>query len=364
MERLEGQRDAGQLQERKAFRKWLYLFPLGSLLLVLAAGTGGYLFQQHKTKQANNLLRSGEELALAGKYADAQEQVRQGLELRPGNTVLIDDQKILTDVLMLDSSLQTAVKAANARQYDQAIKDIHLLQKMIEGRSGLIYKKLAAQAGGKEEEFVVSKVKERLGSSKTVNDLLPLLDTLKPYGGEAAKASVKNVKQKIVDISYEQSSTALQSRNFEKALSIVANALKQDEKNAKLLGLQKTIQQKQKAFAEAEQQRIPKAIEASTKEDMNDRTNGAQLLSIHAELDDYGYFKVGGEIKNIATRPISSVTVYCDLLDSYGNVLYHVTMYALPYYLAIGEKGSFSNSYYYDGDMASATVTRLEWQLE
>ena len=90
---------------------------------------------------------------------------------------------------------------------------------------------------------------------------------------------------------------------------------------------------------------------------MNNRTNGVQLLSINAGLDDYGYFQISGEVNNVATSPISAVTIYYDLKDANGNVLYHDTVYVTPDYLAIGDKGSFSNSYYYDGSMPTATVT-------
>ena len=58
------------------------------------------------------------------------------------------------------------------------------------------------------------------------------------------------------------------------------------------------------------------------------------------------------------------MTIYYDLIDANGNVLYHDTVYVTPDYLAIGDKASFSNSYYYDGSMTTATVTYLEWQLE
>ena len=149
--------------------------------------------------------------------------------------------------MKLDGSIQAADKEAKSERYDQAIKDIHALQNSIAARDGAIYKKLGTQAGAKEEAFVVGQVKDSIAAKKTVNDLLPLLDMLKPYGGADAKIAVKNVKQKIVDLSYERSTVALQSQNFEKALTIVADALKQDDQNEKLLDLQKTIKAKQKS---------------------------------------------------------------------------------------------------------------------
>ncbi|QHW34663.1 hypothetical protein GZH47_30300 [Paenibacillus rhizovicinus] len=351
-------------RQRKRARAWTYLLPISCLLAAGIGGAGDYLYQQHQSKQANALLRSGEALALNGKYAEAKAQFEQALELRPTHAVLLADQSVLTDVMKLDDSLKAADAKAQKKQYDQAIKDIHSLQKTIASRDGAIYKKLVSQTAAKEEAFVVGQVKDSIAAKKTVNELLPLLETLKPYSGPAAASTVKNVKQKIVDLSYESSSSALNSRNFEKALAIVADALKQDAQNAKLLGLQKTIQAKQKAFEEAEQKRIEQAVEASTKEDMNNRTKGIQLVSLHAGLNDYGYFQIDGEVKNAATRPISSVTVYYDLKDAYGNVIYHDTVYVTPYYLAIGDKATFDNSYYYDGSMYSVSVTNMEWQLE
>ena len=267
-------------KKRAAIRSWMYLLPVSCLLLVSITAAGDYLYQHHLMKQTEALLQSSEKLALDGKYAEAQEQTGQALELRPSHAVLLNNQAVLADVMKLDGSIQAADKEAKSKHYDKAIKNIHALQNSIAARDGAIYKKLGTQAGTKEEAFVVGQVKDSISAKKTVNDLLPLLDVLKPYGGADAKIAVKNVKQKIVDLSYERSTVALQSQNFEKALTIVADALKQDDQNEKLLGLQKTIKVKQKAFEEAEQQRIQKAIEASTKEDMNNRTNGVQLFPL------------------------------------------------------------------------------------
>lgn len=350
-------------QAKKRARSWTYLLPISSLLIVAIAGAGDYLYQQQQSQRANELLHAGEALALKGKYAEAKTQFEQALALRPEHAVLLNDSALLADVMKLDASLQAADTEAQKKQYEPAIRDIRDLRATIAARDGAVYKKLGSQAAAKEEAFVVGQVKDGIAAQKTVNELLPLLDTLKPYSGSDAKNALKDVKQKIVDISYEQSSSALQSRNFEKALSIVEGALKQDEQNGKLLGLKKTIEAKRQAFEDAERQRIQQAIEASTREDMNNRTNGVQLVSIHAGLDAYGYFAIQGEVKNAATRPISSVTVYYDLKDANGSVLYSDTVYATPYYLAVGDKASFSNSYYYDGSMYSVTVTRMEWQL-
>ncbi|WP_177182505.1 zinc-ribbon domain-containing protein [Paenibacillus sp. OV219] len=340
------------------------LLPIMSFLLVSIGIAGDYLYQQHITKQVEAMIRTAEQLSLDGKYAEGQQQIELALKKRPSHPVLLNDQAVLADVLKLVGTIQSMDHQVEAKQYEQALKAVSELKKSIASRNGAVFTRLASQASLKEETFTVLQVTDRLAKRKTVTELVPLLADLKPYSGEAAKKAIQQVKQKIVDLSYEKASKELQAKNFEQALQTVDGALKQDVQNAKLLSLQKMITTKQKAFEEAEQQRIQKAIEASTKEDVRNRTEGVQLVDIHTGVDDYGNFVVSGTVKNVATRSVNYVTVYYDILDSWGNVLYSDTLYVTPYDLPIGEQGSFTNSYYNDGSLSSVNVTRIEWQLE
>ncbi|BBH22326.1 hypothetical protein Back11_36710 [Paenibacillus baekrokdamisoli] len=349
---------------RSSGRKWKWILPVVSGALVTMMITGDYFYQHHITKQVEGWLQEGERLSLEGKYTDGLEQIELALAKRPTHPVLLNDRSLLQDALKLKGSIVSAEKQASAKQYDQAIKNIGELQKTLKTRAGAVYDSLLKQSSEKEESFVVQQVTDGIAAKKTVSELVPYLAKLKPYTGEEATGTVKKVKQKIADISYEKATKELESKEFGTALQTVEDAIKLDGQNTKLLALQKTIKTRQEAFEQAEQQRIQRAVEASTKEDLRNRTEGIELLSINAGVDNYGNFVVNGMVKNIATRPISSVTIYYEILDSEGSVLYQNTAYVTPNYLAIGDEGSFSNDYYNDGVMASVSVTRLEWQLE
>ena len=80
-------------KKRAAIHSWMYLLPVSCLLLVSITAAGGYLYQHHQTKQTGALLQSSEKLALDGKYADAQEQTGQALELRPSHAVCLTTKR-------------------------------------------------------------------------------------------------------------------------------------------------------------------------------------------------------------------------------------------------------------------------------
>ncbi|MEH7524864.1 FxLYD domain-containing protein, partial [Bacillus sp. JJ1503] len=117
------------------------------------------------------------------------------------------------------------------------------------------------------------------------------------------------------------------------------------------------------AFEEAEQQRIEKAMEAAAKEDLQNRTAAVSVSDFSAETDEYGDLYIIGNVKNVATTSISSITIYYTIYNENGGFLSSGYTSVYPYYLEPGELGYFDNIYYGVGQNVNVEIDNITWYL-
>lgn len=348
---------------RRRIGLFVWLLPTVSLIVAAVLIGAVYLYQMNINRQVDRLLQEGEKLALEGKLAEGKAVIEDAIEKRPDHRILLADRALLTDAISLQSRLSGTDGQLKNKKYEDALKEVDKLKSELAARSGPVYEKLAASAANMEERIVVAQVNAGAAVKKTVEELVPLLNNVKAYKGEDAQKSMKQIKQKIVDISYEEASAQLKEKQFAEAMSTIEEALKYDEANQKLIALKTEVEKQKKTFEDAENSRIQQAIEAAAQEDTKNRTQAVKLISINAYTDADGYFNVEGTVKNTATRSISDVVIYIDILDADKNIVDQATVYVTPNELDTGETGTFYDYYYNLGSMDTVSVTRTEWHL-
>lgn len=340
-----------------------WLLPTLSLIIAAALIGSTYMYQMSVNRQVDHLLQTGETLALDGKLAEGKAVIEEALHKRPDHRVLLADRDLLSDAIDLQTRLSDTAGQLKNKKFDDALKEIDKLKAELAARSGPVFEKLASSADERQAQIVVAQVNDSVPAKKTVEELVPLLNTVRDYKSEEAKKSTKQILQKIADISYDKASAELADKQFAKALSTLEEALKYDEANEKLATLKAAVEEQKQAFEEAENRRIQQAIEAATQEDTKNRTEAVELVSIDAYTDADGNFVVEGSVKNKATRSISYVVLYLDILDTDGNTVDQEAVYVSPNILDVGETGTFYDSYYNFGSMSSVNVTSAEWYL-
>lgn len=108
---------------------------------------------------------------------------------------------------------------------------------------------------------------------------------------------------------------------------------------------------------------MEQAVEAATLEDIKNRTQAVQVSNLTYGMDSTGDFEIKCDVQNVASRPISSITIYYEILDHAGNSVLQNSTYVYPYYLNAGETGNFDATQYFDPTMESAKITRMEWSV-
>ncbi|RXZ82208.1 zinc-ribbon domain-containing protein [Paenibacillaceae bacterium] len=350
------------LTPHKRGRIWHWLLPVCSLCLVAAAGYGLYMHQMKLNKQVDQFLAEGESLVRDGKLMEGKDKFEAALAWRPEHPVLLNNKELLRDAIALDDLLQ-ATENAESDDFDQTLKTIRNVKRDLKARTGVVFDQLSALADQKEEDIVIKKVSESYPEKTSVRELSPLLRTLRAYKSEKSGQVMKLIEQKMVEIAHNQAADEADEKQFGLALATIDEVLGMVPISSQLEELRSDIEQRKTSFEQAEQQRIQQALETAAKEDEKNRTAAVEVLELEVYTDEYGYFNIEGSMRNNATRMISGVIVYVDILDSEGTIIDSEELYVHPDYIEAGGEGRFSSYLYNYGNMAKVRVTSSEWQL-
>lgn len=342
-------------------KKWIV--PLGAAALVTAGLAADYTYQTYTNKKVEEWREQGEKFALAGDIEGGREKIQLALNKRPDATTLQNDLKILNDASSISKKIEEAHELTNNRKFTEALEKIEQAKKDLQTRKGNVYGVLTKKVQKEEATTTVAQIKSEMSKKKTMEELVSLLTRLDGFTDDEAKKVKSSITEKIATLAYTDASKALNRKDFTAAINIVDKALKYDSQNKKLMSFKDTVKKKRASFERAEQQKMEMAIEAAAKEEMKNRTQAVELLSLNSRINDTGDFEVFGEVRNVATRQISSIRMYYDIVDSTGTAVYSGMTYVYPYLLDIGEAGSFVDTQYNTGDMSSARITGVEWIL-
>src|SRR5690606_1770414 len=155
----------------------------------------------------------------------------------------------------------------------------------------------------------------------------------------------ENIRNQIVDFTYTKASEQLSEKHFSDAQMIVEDGIKYAPNSEKLHSLQTTIEKEKVSFEITQQQRIQQAIDTAEEEREMNETDAIKVDSVKLENDDQGNLVVKGEVKSIATIPVSSILVEYSLLTNDAEFLSN-EVYVFPDTLYPKESGKFEFTHF------------------
>jgi len=81
------------------------------------------------------------------------------------------------------------------------------------------------------------------------------------------------------------------------------------------------------------------------------------------EVDEYGDLYIAGNVKNVATTTIGSITIHYSIYDENDMYLSNGSTSVYPYYLEPGELGSFEDIYYGVYQNVNVEIDNVTWYL-
>lgn len=359
-----GEEEIQQETPQRPFTRLLpILIPVISLILV-AAGLSYYYFQEKElNSQVLELKESAEELALKRDYKKAKKLLEQAQSKRPDYFALQDSIEMVDKAMEYEDVLGKVSENIKKTQFDEASKELAILKERLTKETAPLFAHFHQEVEDHGTKITIGTIKKELNELTTVDQLGGKLSVLATLPEEQASVVKKEIINKIVQISSSNVEGELEKKQFSEAFSIINKGLQFAVNDEKLLALKTRVEQDKLAFEQAEQQRIEKAMEAAAQEDLKNRTAAVDVSDFTVEVDEYGDLYLAGNVKNVATTTISSITIHYSIYDENDMYLSNGSTSVYPYYLEPGELGSFEDIYYGVYQNVNVEIDNATWYL-
>jgi hypothetical protein len=351
-------------QQSVPLYKNIWFIPLVTLLLSVAFLGSYYAYGFYVTKQVESLRLKGESLALEGDFSQAKKLIKQGLRARPNHQALQDGLILIEEGERVQEQLNKGNQFKKENQFKEALTILEEAEKTVKFGVGPFYDMLQKKISEAKLETLITQVESEIEDKKQIEELSPYIMKLSAVDDSRAKGLIQIIHTKITDFALENANKFLEKKQFSSALSIVDKALDYDTENIMLLSFKDKIQKEQASFESAEQKRLEQAMVAAAKEDEKNRTQSVEVIEINLHLNDYGDLTIYGQVKNVGTKPISSVQIYYTVYDEKNNQMGSSSTFVNPNYIESKGIGDFQDYHYsvWDGDRVE--VSDITWDIE
>lgn len=335
------------------------------LLLTTAMGLAVYyVYENQVNKDVNQLQTQAEKNALEGKYEEAIKLLDAALAKRPDHPGVLLDRGIAVEAKEMEDQLAQARSSLKAKKVAAAEKMLGVLDKKLKSRPELLFKPLKNDLSGSQVTLSVMKVKAELDKLVTVPELAEKLEAVNKLRGQEAAALKKQIISKIVEVSLGDAAERLRSNDFNGASLAVEGGMAYAADDKRLVEQKERINLEQAAFERAEAKRIELARQKAAEEDLANRTAAVEVIHLNTVLDNYGDIQITGQVKNVATKPISSVQIELSIYSLEGSFMGSGTIDVSPYVLERGESGEFISVLYGAYTDGEAVIDNITWYVE
>ncbi|MCA1023752.1 zinc ribbon domain-containing protein [Halobacillus litoralis] len=352
--------------DTKRKRLWLpILTPAIVLVLVGAALYFVYDQQAGINKEVVTWKTEAEEAALAGEYREAEKLLTRAIQERPDEEALQEELSHVQTALSMEKELEEVSKLLEEGSLSEADEQLSTIQAALKQENGRLYQTLVPALNEMDSRFTLQEVNEELSKITDVDELAAKLNTLSDLNLEEAAKVREKIYEKIVNRSTKTAEAAAEEKQYTEAIALIDEGLQYVSNDEKLIQLKERVQQEKQAFEQAAQERLESAMQQAAQDELRNETEALEVADIRMEKDEFGDYKISGELKSVATQVISTISVKYDIKTQDGEVVRSESAKVYPNYLTPGSTGSFEKMYYNleEGEYM-VEMTELEWLVE
>ncbi|WP_082234399.1 zinc ribbon domain-containing protein [Halobacillus massiliensis] len=344
---------------------WPIILPIS----VLAVMIGIVIYTYEHTKQVNVQVDAqnakAEELALQGKYKQAEKELEKAQEKRPDYLAVEQNLDSLHKVMKLDEKLNKVSKAIEQNELNKAEQELTSVSgQMREDKNRLIVT-LTPRVNQLDSLLTVGKINYEVKEMTNVEALADKLNTLSGLNLDEASRSREKIIEKIVSISTKKAEEAMKEKKYNEAMANVDEGLQYAVNHQHLSGLKERIRQEQQAFEQVKQERIQRAMEQAEAEELKNHEDAVKIEKMEVNKDEFGDVTVSGIVKSEATKIVSSIEITYDLINENKEVLTTETAQVYPMYLNPGDTGNLEMMHYdMEEENLEVEVKNVQWFVE
>ncbi|SEQ54588.1 zinc ribbon domain-containing protein [Piscibacillus halophilus] len=351
--------------EPEGFNRWWFA-PISVLIFTLILSIALHLYLEYQEDQAVDAYKEGVELALDGQFNNAKDKFNESLDYKSNYKAASNSLEFIDVAINVQKSLNEIDKLVDAESYQQAMNLTNDIESQLNHYNGEVVNHLLTNIVDKRNEIKVAQVRSQLDEDNGIDELKMQLWQIESIDNEEAEELEKQMKERIVNYSFNHANEELNENHFSSALAIVKDALRFVPDNEKLESLKTTIEKQQVAFETEQNKRIEQALNQYEIEQENNANDAVEVVSIDVTRDeeDDNQIIVSGELKSVATVPIYSLSVKYTLHNEDGEQILENETFLYPDTLYPEETGEFEYAHYDIEEDVEITVEQIKWYLE
>lgn len=350
-------------RDDQGFNKW-WLAPISAIIFSLVLAIAIHFYLDYQQSQAKDYYKDGVELALDGQFNNAKDLFDQSLDYKSNYKAAIQSREFMHVAINIQNSLNEIDKLIEAESYQQAMNLTNDIESKLKHYEGEVVNHLLTSIVDKRNEIKIEQVRSELDEDNGIDELKILLWQIESIDSEEADELENQMKERIVNYSFNRANEELNENHFTTALSIVRDALRYVPGEEKLESLRTTIEKQQVAFETEQNKRIQQALNQFEIEQEHNANDAVEVNSIEATLNDEGHIVVKGELKSVATVPIHSLSVKYTLHNDDEEEVLENETFLYPETLYPEETAQFEYTHYDIEEEVEITVEQISWYLE
>ncbi|TFB14067.1 zinc ribbon domain-containing protein [Filobacillus milosensis] len=349
--------------DQKNFNKW-WLVPLSVLIFSLMFAIGIHFYLEHQEDQAKQSYNEGVELALEGQYLKAKDKFRQSLDYKSNYKAAATSSNFMDIAMQINEALGEVDRLIENKMYQEAINLTEENESKLRQYNGKVVNQLLDEILTKRNDIKIAQVQNNLKDEASIDELKMQLWRVESINTEPAQNLESQMKERIVNLSFNEANEELNDNQFSTALAIVKDALRYVPENERLESLKTTIEKQKVAFETEQKQRIAQAQSQVEMEQEQNENNAVELINIEAVKNEEGDIVVKGELKSVATVPIYSTSVKYSLYDENDELILENETFLYPETLYPEETGQFEYTHYDVKEEVDINIDQIKWYLE
>ncbi|SFJ88417.1 Double zinc ribbon [Halobacillus dabanensis] len=339
--------------------------PVIALVVVVVALYFVYNHETNVNAEVLEMKRKAEEVALAGELREAEKLLVGAIDRRPEVEALQTELQHVQEAISWNKELDEVSSLLEEKSLKEASEKLSAIQEQLRQEDSKLLLTLIPRMNEMDSRLTLQEVNQELSKITNVDELAAKLDTLSDLNLEEASKVRDKIFEKIINQSTKKAEAAVEEKRYTEAVAMIDQGLQYVSNDKKLIQLKERIQQEKEAFEQAEQQRLESAMQQAAQDELRNQTQALEVIDSSITKDEFGDYKVSGELESVATQIISTVSVMYDILNKDGEIVRSDSAKVYPNYLNPGNKGKFEKVHYEleEGEY-SIEITEMEWLVE
>lgn len=347
-------------------RSWLPI--ITPVIALVVMGVALYFVYNHETNvnaEVVGMKQEAEEVALAGELREAEKLLVDAIDKRPEVEALQTELNHVQEAISWNKKLDEVSSLLKEDSLKKASEQLSSIQEQLRQEESKLLLTLIPRMNELDSRLTLKEVNQELSKITNIDELASKLDTLSDLNLEEASKVRDKIFEKIINQSTKKAEAAVEEKRYTEAIAMIDQGLQYVSNDEKLIQLKERIQQEKEAFEQAEQQRLESAMQQAAQDELRNQTQALEVMDVSITKDEFGDYKVSGELESVATQIISTVSVMYDIVNKDGEVVRSDSAKVYPNYLNPGNKGNFEKVHYEleEGEY-SVEITEMEWLVE